>query len=122
MHCVAVAAVDGGVVDNDDVPHGDGDAGSWDHQCWLHHSLHKDYRNFLGTHFQKTSKIPLHCPDLKIEEGVECDVSVDDFDVAGANIGELQLSRCCHFPVVPLVEHVSAVAAHGLAELVAPVQ
>ena len=52
-----------------------------------------------------------------------CDVAVDDFDVAGANIGAPQLSHCCHYHVAAwqlVVEHVSGVV--GLAEVVVLVQ
>ena len=119
MHYVAVVAVAvGDVVDNDDVQHDDGDVGPWDHQCWHHHCHHRDYRNYLGTRFRKTSKILERCHDLRIEvEGV-CGVVVDDYDVAGAEIGALQLSHCCHCHVAAwqlVVEHVSGVV--GLAEV-----
>ena len=120
---VVVVVVAGGAGRNDGVIHDGGDGEHLlDHPHSHLHSLHRDFRNFLGTHFRTTSRILEHYLGSKIVEGVAYDVVASGEGdhlvfvavVVAANGDELQQSHYCHYNVVVVeyfAESVSAVAA-----------
>ena len=120
VDAVAVVVVAGGAEHNDGVIHDGGD----DEHLLGHphshlHSLHKDFRNFLGTHFRTTSRILEHYLGSKIVEGVAYDaVASGEGDhlafvavVVAANGDELQQSHYCHYNVAVVAYFAASVSA-----------